>query len=189
MTGLTLVTVVYVGTSTTTYDYIDLKRFIINKNQEQTLNVRSTRICCLILTSPKSFTTRTRAVNNTWARRCDKYYFITETSNTNLTQQQKRIAGNMPIALIMNITPGYQHLTQKSNKAFMFAYEKHGNDFDWFVKADDDTYLIVDHLKTFLHSQNSSEPITFGYNFKVYHLAQYVDFSIFSFNSCDHSFF
>ncbi|CAF4167781.1 unnamed protein product, partial [Rotaria sordida] len=32
------------------------------------------RICCLILTTPKYFLTRAKAVNETWAPRCDRYF-------------------------------------------------------------------------------------------------------------------
>jgi glycoprotein-N-acetylgalactosamine 3-beta-galactosyltransferase len=116
---------------------------------------------------PAYYLTRAKAVNDTWAPRCDRYYFISDPSSKNLTREQMKIAKELPIAPIKNITSGYDHLTSKSAQAFLFAYEHHVHNFDWFVKADDDTYLIVDHLKAFLREQNSSEPITFGFNFKV----------------------
>ena len=125
------------------------------------------RICCLILTSPKTFLTRARAVNNTWGPRCDRYYFITEFSNQTLLPTEFQAGSHLPIAPIKNIPVGYNHLTRKSSLALLFASEKHLNEFDWFIKADDDTYLLVENLKSFLREQNASEPITFGYNFKV----------------------
>jgi glycoprotein-N-acetylgalactosamine 3-beta-galactosyltransferase len=121
-------------------------------------DINSVRICCLILTAPKYFDTRARAVNNTWAPRCDKYLFISEPSNhTNY----------LPIAPIKNLTAGYGHLTKKTTLAFYYAYEHLLDQFDWFVKTDDDTYIIIENLKRFLQEQNSSQAITFGYNFKV----------------------
>jgi len=84
-----------------------------------------------------------------------------------MTSEEFNITKQIPIAPIKNIIPGYDHLTQKSTLAFLFVYENYFNDFDWFVKADDDTYLIVEYLKAFLSEQNSSEPVTFGYNLKV----------------------
>jgi hypothetical protein len=127
------------------------------------INVRNNsnsqvRIYCLILTSPQFFDTRTRAVYETWAPRCDKFHFISESSNN---------TKGLPIAPIPNLIAGRDHLTQKSVLAFHYAYENFFNTTDWFVKADDDTYLFVDNLKTFLKTQNTSLPITFGYNFKV----------------------
>ena len=84
-----------------------------------------------------------------------------------MTPEQINFTKQIPIAPIKEITTGYDHLTQKSTLAFLFAYENYLNDFDWFIKADDDTYLIIENLKMFLSEQNSSEPVTFGYNFKV----------------------
>ena len=125
------------------------------------------RIFCFILTAPKNLLTRAKAINETWGPRCDRYFFVTEYPRANMTQEQINISEQMPIAPIKNITPGYDHLTQKSVLAFLFAYENYINDFDWFVKADDDTYLLVDNLRAFLSDKNSSDPVTFGYNFKV----------------------
>src|SRR5215467_932897 len=65
---------------------------------------RQIRIYCLILTSPQYFDTRARAVNLTWARRCDKHSFISEYTND---------TKGLSIAPIANITPGYWHLTKK----------------------------------------------------------------------------
>jgi len=48
-----------------------------------------------------------------------------------------------------------------------YAYEYHFNNFDWFVKADDDTYIFIENLKAFLRRQNTSEPVTFGWISKV----------------------
>ena len=125
------------------------------------------RILCLILTTPKYFLTRAKAVNDTWAPRCDRYFFVTEPSRESAPFDEVNFAKRIPIASIKNITPGYGHLTHKSTSAFLFAYENYFNDYDWFVKADDDTYLFVDHLKLFLSDKKSSEPVTYGYNFKV----------------------
>ena len=125
----------------------------------ETPSIDSVRICCLILTAPKYFNTRTRAVNATWAPRCDKYLFISEYSN--------QTNSSFPIAPIRNLSTGYSHLTKKTTLAFHYAYENLVEQFDWFVKADDDTYLIMENLRYFLQQHNSSEPVTFGYNFKV----------------------
>ena len=39
---------------------------------------------------------------------------------------------------------------------------------DWFLKADDDTYTIVENLRLLLLNQNHSDPIYFGHKFKPY---------------------
>jgi len=159
--------------------YLSINQLISNTqmNSNKKSSINSARICCLILTTPKYFNTRTRAVNATWARRCDKYLFISEYSNN---------THHFPIAPIQHLTVGYKHLTKKSTLAFYYAYENLIDQFDWFVKADDDTYIIIENLKSFLQKQNSSEPITFGYNFKVYLMDTILNLFIYLFRHLFH---
>jgi len=133
--------------------YLSINQF---HSSIQISHSNKTRICCLILTTSNYFQTRARAVNQTWAPRCDKYFFISEQQTSQL-----------PILPIKNLTNGYQHLTKKSTLAFFYVYEHFFQYFDWFVKADDDTYIFVENLRSFLGKQNPSRPISFGYNYKV----------------------
>jgi hypothetical protein len=160
-----LVTILYTSSSSNTYS-INFQNFQFNRVDNHS-ELSSVRIFCLILTTPKNYLTRAKAINETWARRCDRYFFITESSQESMTPEQINFTQQIPIAPIKDILAGYDHLTLKSTLAFLFAYENYLNDFDWFIKADDDTYLIIENLKAFLSEQNSSEPVTFGYNFKV----------------------
>jgi len=163
--SIILITILYNSSSANNYSFNMFK--IQLHRSDKNSHAPSTRVLCLILTTPVNFLSRAKAVNETWAPRCDRYFFITELIRKSLTLEQLEFIKKIPIAPIKNIIPGYEHLTQKATLAFFFAYENYFDDIDWFVKADDDTYLIVDHLKAFLSEQNSSEPVTFGYNFKV----------------------
>ena len=142
----------------------DIRRLVLFRSPA---TANSARLCCLILTSPSNLLTRARAVNGTWGPRCDRYYFISEDLPKNTTFAARQFARQVPIAPIDNILPGYAHLTLKTTLAFLFAYSNLSDECDWFVKADDDTYLIVEYLRDFLRRQDTSQPVTFGYNFKV----------------------
>ena len=39
---------------------------------------------------------------------------------------------------------------------------------EWFLKADDDTYTIVENLRLLLQNKNHSDPIFFGHKFKAH---------------------
>ena len=41
----------------------------------------------------------------------------------------------------LNVSEGRGHLTAKSMLAFRHVYENYFDKADWFMKADDDTYL------------------------------------------------
>lgn len=150
-----------------------MKKNVNNYSKLQSLTIHesiglsSTRVCCLILTSPKNLVSRAKPIHETWGSRCDRHFFITEPFSGNVTSEERNMTQYLPIAPIEGIIEGYDHLTQKSNFAFLFAHENLRDECGWFVKADDDTYLIIENLKWFLSERNESEPVTFGYNFKV----------------------
>ncbi len=55
----------------------------------------------------------------------------------------------------------------KTRYALIYAYEKHLNDYDFFMKADDDTYVIVENLRFLLSKQDPNQPILMGRRFHV----------------------
>ena len=51
--------------------------------------------------------------------------------------------------------------------AFDYVYKHYFDDYDWFMKADDDTYVIMENLRYFLSGEDKKEPIYFGHFFVV----------------------
>ena len=49
-----------------------------------------------------------------------------------------------------------------------YVYDNHYHEADWFLKADDDTYIVMENLRYMLQPYNSSQPIFFGCKFKPY---------------------
>ena len=61
----------------------------------------------------------------------------------------------------------YSKLTDKVYFTLIDVYKRYKNDYDWFLKADDDTFVFVDNLRTFLADKNECSPIKYGYNFQI----------------------
>ncbi|KAK3696202.1 hypothetical protein RRG08_027645 [Elysia crispata] len=114
------------------------------------------RILVLVMTIAANLQTKALAVKDTWGKRCDVLIFFSSESDKNFP------------AIGLGTPEGRGHLTAKTMAAFRYIYEYHFNDADWFMKADDDTFMIVENLRLFLASKNSSEPIYFGHLFKLY---------------------
>ncbi|XP_052762008.1 glycoprotein-N-acetylgalactosamine 3-beta-galactosyltransferase 1-like [Mya arenaria] len=69
--------------------------------------------------------------------------------------------------LIIPVKEGRDHLTAKVRYALKYAYEKHRHEFDWFLKCDDDTYVIMENLRHMLASIDHNNPSYMGFHMKV----------------------
>lgn len=126
--------------------------------ENQTLSAKlynEVRVLCWILTTPKNHRTRADHVKRTWGKRCNKLIFISSGYDKSLDTVALNVTTDKP-----NMTWG------KTKRAFQFVYEKYRNDADWFLKADDDTYVILENLRYFLYAYSTTDPIYFGYKMK-----------------------
>ncbi|PAA76604.1 hypothetical protein BOX15_Mlig016758g1 [Macrostomum lignano] len=118
------------------------------------------RILCWVMTQPQNYNSKARAVNATWAPRCDGYFFFSsDTGNTKPT--------GLPL-VSMKLVEDRDQLWDKTQAAFMYIYEHYLNDYDFFLKADDDSYIIVDNLRYFLRNTKATEPVFAGRRFRPY---------------------
>lgn len=118
-----------------------------------TLN-KPPKVLCWVMTCPWNHPTKAKAVKETWGKRCDKTLFMSSKNDSSLG------------SIALPVEEGRQNLWAKTREAFKFIHKHFLNDFDWFLKADDDTFVIVENLKHFLQSKDPDVPIYFGNKFK-----------------------
>merc|ERR1719510_133593 len=112
------------------------------------------KILCWIMTGPANHYTRAIHVKNTWGSHCDKLIFMSSEEDAELG------------AVALNVSEGRQNLWGKTKRAFQYCYQHHRDEFHWFVKADDDTFMVIENLREFLKPFDTNEPIHFGHHFK-----------------------
>ena len=133
---------------------------------------KSQSIFCFILTNKENFDTRTRNIYDTWAKLCDNYLFISEipyqikAESIILTNSQVKYKGMNILHPPDLLIDHYDKLTDKVFSTVKYLYQNY-NKYDWYLKADDDTFIFVDNLRKFIQEKNKSQPVTFGYDFKV----------------------
>lgn len=112
------------------------------------------------MTMEYSLETKAKSVNDTWGQRCDKLIFISSAPS------------NISNVITLNTPEGRAHLTTKTMSAIKYMYGHYLNDFDWFMKCDDDVYVIMENLKYMLSKYDPiSDAVYLGNHFKV-HVAQ-----------------
>ena len=95
-------------------------------------------------------------MKKTWGSHCDKLLFMS-------TETDEKLG-----AVKLDIEENYQNLWGKTKQAFKYCYDNHFHEYDWFMKADDDTFVIVENLKHLLSQYSTEEPIHFGHHFKAH---------------------
>ncbi|XP_061182114.1 glycoprotein-N-acetylgalactosamine 3-beta-galactosyltransferase 1-like [Saccostrea echinata] len=115
---------------------------------------KKVRVLCWVMTAPKNLDKKATAVKNTWGKRCNKVIFFSSETNTSFP------------TVGLQVSEGREHLTGKTIQAFKYCYEHYRDQFDWFLKADDDTFMIVENLRYFLSHHSPKSLVFFGHKFK-----------------------
>ena len=113
------------------------------------------RILCMVMTIQQGHSWKMRYTKETWGKKCTKLLFMSDIDDPSIPSVK------------VDVEPGRDHLTAKTMKSFELAYIKYFKEYDWFLKADDDTYVIVENMRYFLNTQSTDEPVYFGHNFRT----------------------
>ena len=108
------------------------------------------RILCWIPTPLTNLAERAKSVKDTWGKRCNMLLFFSSKADSSFP------------AIGLNVEEGSDKLFNKTRASLRYIYQRHINDVDWFLKADDDTYVIMENLRYFLSKLNPSDPHFIG---------------------------
>ncbi|XP_051992253.1 glycoprotein-N-acetylgalactosamine 3-beta-galactosyltransferase 1 [Xyrauchen texanus] len=126
------------------------------ENRSVALELRHrVRVLCWVMTLPLHLQSRTQHVRATWAKRCNKILFMSSKET--------------PFPTVgLNVSEGRSQLYWKTIRAFQYIHRHHLDDADWFLKADDDTFVVIENLRYGLSKHNTEEPLYFGRRFKPF---------------------
>ncbi|XP_030377706.1 glycoprotein-N-acetylgalactosamine 3-beta-galactosyltransferase 1 [Scaptodrosophila lebanonensis] len=122
---------------------------------------RQLRILCMVLTCPDYIERYAQHVRATWGQRCTKLVFVSSEHNESLGV----------VRVIEPEADAYDNLWNKTREGFRHVYETYGGQYDWFIKADDDTYVIMENLRYMLAAYDPNMPIYFGYKMNRYNVS------------------
>ena len=90
----------------------------------------------------------------TWGKRCDKLLVMSSKQNDTFP------------TVGLNVTAGRDHIGAKVLAAWKYIYKHYVEDYDFFVKTDPDTYLVVENLLDFLKDKDPELPHYYGHRYK-----------------------
>ncbi|MBN3318752.1 CHSS1 synthase, partial [Atractosteus spatula] len=107
-----------------------------------------------VMTAQKYLDNRAVAAYRTWAQTIPGKveFFSSEGSDTSIP---------IPIVALRNVDDSYPP-QKKSFMMLKYMHDHYLNQYEWFMRADDDVYIKSDRLESFLRSLNSSEAIFLG---------------------------
>ncbi|XP_039092173.1 glycoprotein-N-acetylgalactosamine 3-beta-galactosyltransferase 1 [Hyaena hyaena] len=114
------------------------------------------KILCWVMTGPQNLEKKAKHVKATWAQHCNKVLFMSSVENKDFP------------TVGLKTREGRDQLYWKTIKAFQYVHDHYLEDAHWFMKADDDTYVVLDNLRWLLSKYNPEDPIYFGRRFKPY---------------------
>uniref|UniRef100_A0A8C6ST22 Hexosyltransferase n=1 Tax=Neogobius melanostomus TaxID=47308 RepID=A0A8C6ST22_9GOBI len=107
-----------------------------------------------VMTAQKYLNTRAVAAHRTWAQTIPGRveFFSSEGSDTSIP---------IPIIALKNVDDSYPP-QKKSFMMLKYMHDHYLDQYEWFMRADDDVYIKSERLESFLRSLNSSEAIFLG---------------------------
>ena len=124
---------------------------------------RGPRILCTVLTHEKYLETRAKAVSGTWAKDCDLTLFMSAAKSSDRSSRSRALNyANQRLVFLPLKNDTYDDLTQKTIQTLVHVYENYLDEFDWLMKADDDTFVLVDNLRAFLSDKCADENSAYG---------------------------
>lgn len=116
-------------------------------------NSNRTLVFVGVMTAEQYLTTRARAVYETWGQELPGRiaFFSSEVSR----------APGLPLVPLPRVDDSYPP-QKKSFMMLLYMYEKYGDKFEWYMRADDDVYVRGDKLEEFLRSVDSRKPQFIG---------------------------
>uniref|UniRef100_A0AC35U5S7 N-acetylgalactosaminide beta-1,3-galactosyltransferase n=1 Tax=Rhabditophanes sp. KR3021 TaxID=114890 RepID=A0AC35U5S7_9BILA len=152
--GIYLFTTVFsIIAAITNDDNYDLDEFEKNNdfNNFSMLLQERVKVFCIILTTPKNKYSRVIPQINTWVKRCSNWVYASSVDDPSIK------------AIKAFPSDDYRFSYGKIRGAIQHVYAEYKDTFDYILKIDDDSFIVMENLRMFLLNKNASEEKYFGY--------------------------
>lgn len=136
-------------------NYSGLAKVLNSVEKTVLVKKKRLRILCFLTTNPESHSKQAVHITKTWGKHCDKLIFASAKTDINIG------------AIGLRVTNDNDHNWGKVKLMMKYIYEHFLDDYDWFFKGDDVSFLMVENLRYLLSSYSTDDPIYFGHKFNT----------------------
>ncbi|KAI6234192.1 hypothetical protein M3Y99_00826700 [Aphelenchoides fujianensis] len=115
---------------------------------------RRPTIFCVIHTTASAHETRLATILRTWARHCDEKLVFTDAPLLNQP--------DVPHVYFPTMATR-SHSWEKIRRVFRFIHESVADRFDWILRADDDSYVVMENARRLAAEFDPQRPLSRGY--------------------------
>ena len=115
-------------------------------------SVQPARILCMSYTLSKYHDTAVKNSIETWGQKCDGYLAMSDKTDQSIPSIDIKHKGE----------ESYQNMWQKVRSIWIYVEKHHVNEYDYFLLAGDDIYIIVENLRKYLNSKEILQATKFG---------------------------
>ena len=80
----------------------------------------------------------------------------------------------LPTVVLPSAVEGHQSLWGKTRESFRYVWDKYADQADWFLKADDDSYVVLENLRYLLSAYDPQQPVHLGHKFRQFVTSGYM---------------
>ncbi|CAG9797033.1 unnamed protein product [Chironomus riparius] len=134
-------------------DFIQKNNFTLEVPQDANLAeflYREVRVLCIMTpVNQGTLNDRGEIFLKTWTKRCHKFIFFAD-------DPDERFKDN--IIVLKDKSSNWARLKE----AMTYVYKHHLNDFDWILKTNDNTYMVMENLRWLLYQYEPDWPLIIG---------------------------
>lgn len=115
---------------------------------------RNVRILCLV-TTYKRHIKKAMYIKEAWGSRCNEIIFVSPDP-----------IDSFQTLVVPGSKEGRYGVWHSIRESLKYIHEKFANKFDYVIKTDDNTYVVMENLRYLLETESPDEPKAYGFKYK-----------------------
>ena len=115
------------------------------------------RLLCMVITTPENYLSKAVHVAATWASHCSRLVFVSDDSQPGTIRPE-----HLNIIQLPGVA-GRERLWQKVSAGLVSVWQRYQEELDFLIKADDDTFMVLDNLRYLLSGLEAGREFVVGH--------------------------